>query len=95
MSGVAGRCPECEAPLKRAGYCHACGWDGDVDQGEEYLDGVDLPDDVGYDEILERERLSSGSASPRSGSAGSGAALVVLVIALGAIALLALIGMKT
>lgn len=88
---MAGRCPECEAHLKKAGYCHACGWDGDNEAGDEYLDGVDLPDEVGYDEILARERLSD----ERGESAGSGAAIAVLVVALGAIVLLALIGMKT
>lgn len=88
------RCPECEAPLRRPGYCHACGWDGDQPEGETYLDGVDLPDEVGYEEILARERLQGASAPGRPAGAGRAPALVVLLLALGALLGLALLGRR-
>ena len=88
------RCPDCEAPLRRPGYCHACGWDGEAGGEEAYLDGVDLPDEVGYEEILARERLQATSARRRPAGASSAPALVVLLLALGALLGLALLGRR-
>lgn len=101
MSDAAGRCPDCEAPLRRAGYCHACGWDGDLENDGGYLDGVDLPDEVEYEEVLTREGLpqegtQEGTEQPPpalpAASDGARAAWMVLLLTLGALIALALLG---
>lgn len=95
----AGRCPDCQAPLQREGHCPTCGWDGELENDEGYLDGVELPpDEIDYDEVLEREGLRERArpALPPSPGPGAGgdvrAAWMILILALGMFVALALLG---
>ena len=50
-------CPHCGGVLKKnAAACPHCGSDGETGwSSNAYLNGIDLPDDVSYEEILRHE----------------------------------------
>jgi hypothetical protein len=56
---AAAPCPECGKPTTLRGrFCPACGWDADVEEGDEgYLDGVDLPQGYGPEEGTADRRM--------------------------------------
>lgn len=50
-------CPFCGEPVSRnAKACRHCGSDDSTGWSDNtYLDGIDIPDEIGYDELLENE----------------------------------------
>ena len=71
-------CPSCDGTLLRGRFCRECGYDADLEDGDDaYLDGVDLGEDD-YAETLRREGLVEGASTPVGW-----VALVVVVIVVG------------
>jgi len=58
-------CPHCGGEIASdAVSCRHCGSDSRTGwSGQTYLDGIDLPDDESYDEMVERE--FGGGSAPR------------------------------
>ncbi|MBD3317768.1 MAG: zinc ribbon domain-containing protein [Chitinivibrionales bacterium] len=76
-------CPYCGVDIRSdAKACPHCGSDDRTGWSEgRYLDGIDLPDDTEYDEVLQKE-FSSDRAHPRiSKVAVVGGILLILFIA--------------
>jgi hypothetical protein len=68
-------CPECDAALRRPGYCHDCGWDADLTDADDH--GIDLPQgyadgDADEDEADYRDALAADGLGDREARAAGG-----------------------
>jgi uncharacterized membrane protein YvbJ len=83
MSGDWVACPHCgERIARKAASCKHCGSDDRTGWSEDtYMDGIDLPEEGGYEDGLEAEGFRKPAATPGRLVTGLVSAALILIFA--------------
>lgn len=84
MSGDWVACPHCgERIARKAASCKYCGSDDRTGWSEDtYMDGIDLPEEGGYEDGLEEEGFRKPAPAPGRMAIGLVSAALILIFAL-------------